>query len=89
MAHVEIIAEVPERAPQERGWTLHFQKVVYYLDNGDVDEGFRFIWRRPNGTLQAARGQARIPSLQELESLVALAKSAGFFDGELEKSEIK
>ncbi|MBQ1209838.1 MAG: hypothetical protein IIX64_05160 [Bacteroidales bacterium] len=88
MARVEFFAEVPKRNPQESGWTLHFQKVVYYLDNGDVHKGFRFIWRRPNGTLQAARGQARIPSLQELESLVAQAKSAGFFDRELEKTKI-
>lgn len=79
MAYVEIISEVPQvRKPDN--WNLCFQKVTYHYDDGEEEDGYRFIWRRPNGKLQAARGQARIESLGQMEDLIVQAKSEGFFD---------
>ena len=61
-------------------WDLCFQWVTYDYDNGDPSQdGYRFIWRRPNGHLQAARGQARIPSGADLLLLLAKATTAGWF----------
>ena len=42
--------------------------------------GYRFIWRRSDGSLQPARGQARIPSLFDAELLMKLAREAGWGD---------
>jgi hypothetical protein len=55
------------RQPQARDgeWCLAFQKVRYIYSDGSLEDGYRFIWYRPDGSLQAARGQARIPSLAE------------------------
>ena len=77
---IEILKEVPQRAETDADWTLHFQKVVYHYVNGESDKGFRFIWRRPDGSLQAARGQARIPGEEDLLSLYDQAKKEGLFD---------
>jgi hypothetical protein len=41
-------------------------------DGGSLEEGFGFIWRRPNGSLQGARGQARRPSLKIARILMAV-----------------
>lgn len=38
----------------------------------------RFIWLRPDGNLQAARGQARIPSLSVARELMKAAEQAGW-----------
>ena len=38
------------------------------------------IWRRPDGSLQPARGQARIPSLADAELLIRLARELGWGD---------
>lgn len=76
---VEILCEVPKPSETMGDWTLHFQKVVYYFEDGHTEEGFRFIWRRPDGSLQAARGQARIPGRKELLELIALAEKEGLF----------
>lgn len=86
MAYVDIVAEVPQRNSEEKGWTLHFQKVVYHYDDGSApEEGFRFIWRRPNGMLQAARGQARIPNEKDLYELIDLAIDGGLIARKEEK----
>ena len=45
---------------------------------GNEQNGYRFIWRRPNGNLQAARGQARIPSLADIQILTSIALSEGW-----------
>jgi hypothetical protein len=37
---------------------------------GDSNDGFRFIWRRPDNSLQPARGQARIPDLESALRLI-------------------
>ncbi|HZQ90828.1 MAG TPA: hypothetical protein VFA60_03455 [Terriglobales bacterium] len=63
-----VIIQDEIRGPQEReGWRLAFQKVRYVYADGEVQDGYRFIWYRPDGSLQPARGQARIPSLAKVE----------------------
>ena len=80
MANFTIIHEVPNKETQLKdNWCLYFQFGTYHYDDGTQDDGYRFIWRRPDGTLQASRGQARIPSKQELFTLLALASEAGWF----------
>lgn len=79
MAYVKIHKEVPNG--EHLGcWTLCFQKVTYHYDGGSTQEGFRFIWRRPDGSLQAARGQARIESYEQMQYLIDMAKTEGFFN---------
>jgi hypothetical protein len=58
-------------------WQLWFQWCRYELDDG-IQYGYRFIWRRPDGGLQAARGQARIPSIEEGKALMDKAISEGW-----------
>ncbi|WP_202973514.1 hypothetical protein [Abditibacterium utsteinense] len=77
MANIKSHNEVSEA--MANGWTICFQRCTYYLDDDSTEEGFRFIWRRPNGTLQAARGQARIPNEATLQLLLEKAKSAGWY----------
>ena len=79
MAHVKINKQVPENINSGE-WTLCFQKVTYHYEDGSTQDGFRFIWRRPDGSLQAARGQARIESYEQMVELIDLAKKDGFFD---------
>lgn len=79
MARVEVHKEVPKKL-NEGVWNLCFQKVTYYYNNGDKQDGYRFIWRRPDGKLQAARGQARIESYEQMHELIDLAKKEGFFE---------
>jgi hypothetical protein len=75
---VEIHNEVPKR--RKRGsWELCFQNVTYHYADGTTDDGYRFIWRRPDNTLQPARGQARIPNAAALDKLIKEAKSDGWF----------
>lgn len=52
MANVQIIHEVPEKRIKD--WQLCFQDCVFYYDDGTSDTGYRFIWRRPDGSLQPA-----------------------------------
>ena len=61
-------------------WQLCFQWCTYHFDDGSPSaDGYRFIWRRPDGSLQAARGQARIPSASDVFMLMQLAARAGWF----------
>jgi hypothetical protein len=79
MAWVKILKEVMINKPGN--WQLCFHWCEYHYDNTPITEdGYRFIWRRPNGNLQAARGQARIPSWNEMNQLFALARSAGWLE---------
>jgi hypothetical protein len=84
MANVRIIKEVINGNKGE--WRLCFQWCEYNYDDGDSQLGYRFIWRRPDGALQAARGQARIPSLKDMNELITLAACAGWL-GSIETDE--
>ena len=77
MARVQIKNEVPKNRIED--WQLCFQKCIYNYDDGTKEEGFRFIWRRPNGSLQAARGQARIPSKSDADYLLKQATEEGWY----------
>ena len=44
------------------------------MKSGKSDKGFRFIWKTPEGKLQA-RGQARIPDIDAIHELTEQAKS--------------
>jgi len=76
MANVSVIKEVTNGVIGD--WHLCFQWCQYNYDDGSNQSGYRFIWRRPDGTLQAARGQARIPSLTDINELTFLAAKAGW-----------
>jgi hypothetical protein len=78
MAWVEILNEVTDGT--EGDWSLCFQSCTYHYDDGTTEDGFRFIWRRPDGSLQAARGQARIPNAEALYELINAAKEEEWFD---------
>src|SRR5210317_1174534 len=64
----------------EGGWRLCFQLCRYeYNDEfGTEENGYRFIWKRPNGNLQGARGQARIPSIADAMELMSVAMREGW-----------
>lgn len=76
MAHVEILNEIPKNRIQD--WQLCFQKCVYHYDDGTAENGYRFIWRRPDGSLQAARVQARLPDRESIANLVEQAQKEGW-----------
>ncbi len=77
MATIRIQDEVMLGKPGN--WRLCFQWVSYhYEDETPSQTGYRFIWRKPNGQLQGARGQARIPSFTMLSRLIAKAAQAGW-----------
>jgi hypothetical protein len=78
MARVQVMNQI-DPGPQGE-WRLCFQLCRYIYDDGGMDEGYRFIWRRPDGSLQAARGQARIPSIHQAEQLIASARQQGWGD---------
>lgn len=79
-ARFDIVHEVPKKEKSPSHWILYFQYGNYIYDDGrDSEDGFRFIWRRPDGSLQAARGQARIPNETELLNLIDLARKDGWF----------
>ena len=58
MANFEIVHEVC--AEEEGSWHLCFQWGRYSYDKENSQMGYRFIWHSPDGSLQPARGQARI-----------------------------
>jgi hypothetical protein len=72
---------------KDGGWKLCFQRCRYMYSNGESEDGYRFIWRRPDGSLQGARGQARIPSLKDARLLMAEAEKAGWGHYELDAND--
>src|SRR3990172_2717105 len=77
-ANVEIIHEVRSGNPGQ--WNLCFQWVRYhYTDGSNEQMVYRFIWRRPDNSLQAAMGQARIPSASDIFHLLKLATDERWF----------
>jgi hypothetical protein len=75
-ARVQVIQEAVNGDPDD--WRLCFQWCRYIYANGEMEEGYRYIWRRPDGSLQAARGQARIPSIKVARQLMKEAEEAGW-----------
>ncbi len=80
MARVKVYNEVKtsEIMAEPQDWNLCLQEVLYVYDEEDPEKGFRFIYRRPNGHIQAARGGARIPSLEIAEKLIQEARERGW-----------
>jgi hypothetical protein len=79
-ARVQVIREVLRGEPGY--WRLALQWGLYVYENGTSDYGYRFIWRRPDGSLQPARGQARLPSVHVIEELIARARAEGWGEHE-------
>ena len=77
MAWFEIHNEVTSDVIGE--WRLCFQWYSHDYDNGTSEDGDRIIWRKPNGHLQAARGQARIDSPEDLQFPLNLAREEGWY----------
>ena len=75
-ARVQVLEEV--FTEMEGGWSLCLQWCRYVYDNGTLEQGYRYIWRRPNHSLQAARGQARSPSISVMKDLISRAEAAGW-----------
>lgn len=75
-ARIQVLEEVSKDMGPE--WKLCFQWCRYVYDNGGLEQGYRFIWRRPDGSLQAARGQARIPSITIAKELMSRAEEEGW-----------
>ena len=79
--HVIVLNEIAHPEHRRNGWRLCLQWARYqYDDKSEPQTGYRFIWRRPDGSLQPARGQARIPSLADAERLIRLAHELGWGD---------
>lgn len=78
MARVDVLREV--RSGDVGDWQLCFQWCRYRLDDGS-QYGYRFVWRRPeDGSIQGARGQARIPNFACAKDLMDAAAKAGWGD---------
>lgn len=78
-ARVIVLNEVRKEGPDK--WSLCLQWCRYEYGeygNGEEKSGYRFIWRRPNGNLQGARGQARIPSIADMMELISEAIRNGW-----------
>ncbi len=78
MARDHVIDSVEQKYGE---WTLCFQWCLYDYEDGkpeNNDKGFRFIWKKPEGKLQAARGQARIPDIEAIIKLTEAAKKQGW-----------
>jgi hypothetical protein len=70
--------EIQQPGHAQHDWRLAFQKVRYVFENGETKDGYRFIWYRPDGTLQAARGQARIESIEQAGWFIQKARERGW-----------
>ncbi|MGX9134057.1 hypothetical protein ACWV26_06705 [Rummeliibacillus sp. JY-2-4R] len=78
-AEVDVLKEVVyDESRLKKNWVLCLQWCRYNYDDGTSEEGYRFIWRRPNGNLQPAMGQARIPNLFMAEALMSKARAEGW-----------
>ncbi|EPC99224.1 hypothetical protein Lpp125_13469 [Lacticaseibacillus paracasei subsp. paracasei Lpp125] len=78
-ARVVVLDEVlPDELAQEGENQITFQKVIYTYSNGDNQQGYRFVYRRPNGHIQGARGQACIANLKIAKELISKAEAKGW-----------
>jgi hypothetical protein len=78
MAQARVVVLNEVKTGEANEWNLCFQYCRYEYGDGTEENGYRFIWRRPNGNLQGARGQARIPSVSDILSLTSKALSEGW-----------
>lgn len=78
MAQARVVVLHEAKQGKEGDWVLCFQYCRYEYGDGSEENGYRFIWRRPNGNLQGARGQARIPSIADVQELTATALREGW-----------
>ena len=78
MARVQVVNSVT--LGDEGEWHICLQWCRYFYDDGRMQHGYRFIWVTPEGNLQPARGQARLPSLKIAKELMAKAKAQGWGD---------
>lgn len=83
--HVKVIHEVKRREVENK-WVLCFQYCKYVYNANSSETGYRFIWRNPDGKLQGAKGQARIPKMSDILYLVSKAMEQGW--GNLEEKEV-
>ena len=78
---VHVLKSTEKKMPS--GWSFCFQWCSYNYGDGNQESGYRFIWKRPDGKLQAARGQARIPNIALAQEMLEQAKRDGWgFEGE-------
>jgi hypothetical protein len=76
MARVDVLREVKLGDVGESQLCLHWCR---YRDGASVTYGYRFVWRRAmDGSIQAARGQTRIPNFACAEQLMREATKAGW-----------
>lgn len=75
---VQIVKETPARHAGD--WQLRLQWCRYLYADGAMQYGYRFIWLRPDGSLQASRGQARLPSFDAARELFDQARAEGWGD---------
>ena len=88
MVNVRVIKEVMEPCnPGEEALCFQWCEYIYKDKSKETETGYRFIRKRPNGSLQAARGQARIPSVSKINELMQLADEAGWL-GKMEDNSI-
>ena len=86
MARVDVVREV--RSGEIGDWQLCFHWCRYRMDDGTIQYGYRFVWRRrEDGSIQAARGQARIPSIKEAQALMQAAVDAKWGDRDADEME--
>lgn len=81
MAYFQILREV--RLFEPGNWQLCFQFGTYEYDPDQKtavpsEDGYRFIWRRPGGQLQGARGQARLMP-EWITILLGMAAHEGWY----------
>ncbi len=82
MARVQVINTVTTM--DKTDWHVSLQWCRYLYDDGTMEHGYRFIWTSPEGRLQPARGQARLPSLELARKLMEAAKAQGWGDYDAE-----
>jgi len=78
MARVDVVREARLGSVGDWQPCLHWAR--YRYDDGSVEYGYRFVWRRDDGSIQGARGQARIPSLADARDLMEAAGNDGWGD---------
>lgn len=80
-ARVVVLNETKQKVVDGK-WRLCLQWCLYSYSDGTQEYGFRYIWRKGDGKLQAARGQARIPSLKIAKELMDEAIADGWGNNE-------